>query len=232
LETPLVRKLFIAGATGVVGRTVVQLAHQQGQDFVAQVRPKSASKATFPSKTAVCELSDPDALRLAMSGCTTVLQLIGTMRKRFEQGDTYETSDIGTTASLVSAAQGCGVDHFVLLSSAGTGHPFGAYLKAKAEAEALVKASGIPFTVFRPSAFTGADERHVPAFFSAAMRIFGLEKYQPIDVKDVARALLFVSLSRSSLNTLLEGRPLWDQVANAKRAEAQGKQLGQAKSFL
>jgi uncharacterized protein YbjT (DUF2867 family) len=223
LETPPVRKLFIAGSTGVVGRTVVQLAHQSGQDFVAQVRPKSAGKALVPAKTALCKLSDPEALRQAMSGCTTVLQLIGTMRKRFDQGDTYKTSDIGTTAALVEAARSCGVDHFVLLSSAGTGRPFGAYLTAKAEAEALVKDSGIPFTIFRPSAFTGADERHVPAFFSAAMRIFGLEKYQPIDVKDLALALLFVSSARSSLNTILEGRPLWDQVSNAKRAEAKGK---------
>ena len=112
-----------------------------GVPVVAHVRPKSASSELaqgWPRK-AVVELADPAALGEAMRGSTTVLQLIGTMRKRFGAGDTYETSDIGTTRQLVEAAKGAGVDHLVLLSSLGAGRPVGAYLKAKAEAKPAKK---------------------------------------------------------------------------------------------
>ena len=104
-----------------------------------------------------------------MSECTTVVQLIGTMRKRFAQGDTYESSDVGTTRQLVAAATEAQIDHFVLLSSVGADKPMGAYLKAKAEAERIVFDSGIPWTVFRPSSFDGGGHRpHLQAQYGPA----------------------------------------------------------------
>jgi len=151
-----------------------------------------------------------------MRGCTTVLQLIGTMRSRFGAGDTYETSDIGTTRQLVEAAKASGVDHLVLLSSVGAGRPMGAYLKAKAKAEALVRESGIPFTILRPSAFTGTEERQVPGWAQSLTRALGLSRYQPIEVEDLARALLDVAVRRAPLGVALEGGSLWEVVARAK----------------
>jgi len=145
------RRLFIAGATGAVGRVLVPMADRHGISVVPHVRPKSASSLAHPNVVAI-DLGDA-GLPAAMQGCTTVVQLIGTMKKRFAKGDTYETSDIGTTRQLVEAAKRAGVDHLVLLSSVGAGRPMGAYLEAKAKAESLVKESGIAFTIVRPSAF-------------------------------------------------------------------------------
>lgn len=154
-----------------------------------------------------------------MKGCTTVLQLIGTMRNRFSSGDTYKTSDIGTTRHLVEAAKASGVDHFVLLSSVGAGSPVGDYLKAKARAEALVTGSGIPFTVFRPSSFVGEGHRAPPGF-GPVTRLLGLTRYQPIAVSDLAAALLTVASTRGSLGATLEGQALWTVVAAARSAGA------------
>jgi nucleoside-diphosphate-sugar epimerase len=210
----MARKLFIAGSTGVVGHEVVRLCGERGVEYVAHARPKPGRQP--PPRSAVLELSDAAALVDAMKGCTTVLQLIGTMRSRFGQGDTYETSDIGTTRQLVEAAKGAGVDHVVLLSSTGAGRPMGAYLKAKARAEALVREGGIPFTVLRPSAFTGTEERKVPGLMRVATRALGLRKLEPIEVADLARALLDVAARRDPLNAVLEGESLWDVVARAK----------------
>src|SRR5207245_164039 len=97
-----------------------------------------------------------ERLRTALARCTTVTQLIGTTRKRFAAGDTYESSDIGTTRQLVDAAHAAGtIDHFILLTSVGAGKPRGAYLRAKAEAERIVIESGIAYTIFRPSFLIG-----------------------------------------------------------------------------
>ncbi len=110
------RKLFVAGSTGATGRTLVPLATASGIDIVPHLRPASAAGRDLHPQSAVLDLADAAALDAAMSGCTTVVQLIGTMRKRFSAGDTYESSDIGTTRQLVESAQRSRADNVVLLS--------------------------------------------------------------------------------------------------------------------
>lgn len=209
------RRLFVAGATGAVGQSLLSLAVRRQIDVLAHARPKSAARLG-DRPVAALELSDA-GLPDAMKGCTTVVQLIGTMRKRFSSGDTYETSDIGTTRQLVDAAKACGtVDHVVLLSSVGAGSPRGAYLKAKAEAERLVVESGLPYTIFRPSAFEDREGAFVPGM-RAVTSFLGMLKYQPIKLHELASAILYSAVERAPLATALEGQPLWDLVARAPR---------------
>src|SRR4051812_636413 len=118
------RKIFVAGSTGATGQLLVPLARERGLEVVPHVRPKSAGKGA--AGAVAFELSDAAALEKALTGCTTVISLIGTMRKRFKSGDTYETSDIATAEQLAAAAKKVGVDHFVLLSAVGAGSPVGA----------------------------------------------------------------------------------------------------------
>lgn len=212
------RRIFVAGATGAVGQVLLQLASKRQADVVAHARPKSASKVsgTVNGQVAAIELSDPK-LPEVMRGCTTVVQLIGTMRKRFSSGDTYESSDIGTTRQLIEAAKACGtVDHFVLLSSVGAGSPRGAYLKAKAEAERIVTVSGVPYTIFRPSAFADREGVFIPGM-GALTRLLGLKKYEPIKLAELAGAILQAAIERAPLGVALEGAPLWEVVAKAAK---------------
>jgi len=206
------RRLFIAGSTGAVGSTLLKVAARHALDVVPHVRPKSAATVDHPAKC-VLELTDP-ALARSMEGSTTVVQLIGTMRKRFASGDTYESSDIGTTRSLVEAAKQAGIDHLVLLSSTGAGRPFGAYLKAKAAAEALVRQSGIPFTIIRPSAFEDREGVFVPGLRTLTTAL-GLDSYRPIKVLELASAIAKVATDRAPLDAVLEGKTLWTVVEAA-----------------
>ena len=185
---------------------------------VPHVRPaRAAGGAKVAPGAAVVELADFPGLCAAMRGCTTVVQLIGTMRHRFATGDTYETSDIGTTAQLIAAAKAVGVDHFVLLGSAGTGRPIGAYLKAKARAEALVRDSGIPWTIFRPSALVGGERKPIP-LLKGVTRLLGLKAYEPISLEELSAAMLQAAADRAPLGAGLEGAALWDLVGRARRA--------------
>ena len=209
------RRVFVAGATGAVGQTLLPLAQRLRVDVLAHARPKSAGKVGH-SEVAALELDDPKLVD-AMKGCTTVVQLIGTMRKRFGAGDTYETSDIGTTRLLVDAARKTGtVDHVVLLSSVGAGRPVGAYLKAKAEAERLVTSSGLAWTIFRPSAFEDRDGVRVPGM-RAITSALGLKKYQPITLRELAAGILDTAVHRRPVDAVLEGASLWAVVERAPR---------------
>lgn len=206
------RKAFVAGSTGATGRTVVRLGAAFPVTLVPHVR--SARDGLDP-RTVVLDLADAPALVAALRECTTAVQLIGTMKKRFGTGDTYETSDIATTRQLAAAAREAGVEHLVLLSSVGAGRPVGPYLAAKAKAEAIVRESGVPWTIFRPSAFTGEGHSPPPGM-KAVTRLLGLERYEPIAIEDLARAILEVVASGGPLATVLEGANLWETVARAR----------------
>ncbi len=208
------RKIFVAGATGATGQKVVPLALAEGLDVLAHVRPKPGRVAD--SRTAVFELSDTRALVEALRGCTTVLQLVGTVRRRFATGDTYETSDVGTTKALVDAGQKAGIDHLVLLSSAGAGFPVGAYLRAKAAAEQLVQHGGLPWTILRPSAFV-SETHHPPPGLAAFTRVFGLRRFQPIPLASLAFGLVRSARERAPLGVVLEGAELFRWVSPASR---------------
>ncbi len=204
------RALFIAGATGAVGQRVVTQATEHHIAVVPHARPGSASKIVHP-KVVTVALTGAD-LPGVLSECTTVVQLIGTMRKRFAAGDTYETSDIGTTRDLVAAAKAAKtIDHLVLLSSVGAGAPRGAYLKAKAEAERLVVESGLPYTIFRPSAFEDREGVFMPGVRTVT-KWLGLDKYQPITLNELASAIVHVCEQRAPLGVVLQGKALWAQV--------------------
>ena len=209
------RRIFVAGSTGSTGRTLLPQALSLGVDVVPHIRPASAQGRALPSQAAVLDLSNAAALDEAMSGCTTVVQLIGTMRKRFAQGDTYESSDIGTTISLVESSQRCGVDHLVLLSSVGAGKPMGAYLAAKAKAESIVTGSGIDWTIFRPSSFIGEGHRPPPGM-STMTRLFGMDRVRPIPIEQLAAAILHVAVTGKARGEVLEGATLWRMVEEAE----------------
>jgi uncharacterized protein YbjT (DUF2867 family) len=221
------RQLFVAGATGATGRSLMSLALSNGVPVRPHVRPKSLQRPEVAAwaNTVSFELDDRAALVDALRGCSTVLQLIGTMKKRFASGDTYETSDVGTTRHLVEAASEAGVLHFVLLSSAGAGRPMGAYLKAKAEAERLVTHSSMAWTIVRPGAFVGEDR--LPQIFGhlggvnppgakLLTRLPLMSALRPIHLDQLAAVLLRVALDGAPTSTVLEGQNLWELVEKAR----------------
>lgn len=212
------RDIFIAGAAGATGTAIAALPRPLAAGFRPHLRPARAA-AGHPwgsdPNVRIGELDDAAWLDEALDGCTSIVQLIGTMRRRFAQGDTYESSDIGTTRSLIEAARRSGsIDHIVLLSSVGAGRPVGAYLKAKAAAEAIVRSSGIAWTIFRPSSFDGGPHRPPPGT-AAAMGLLGrlgaqktADRLRPVALDSLARGILTSATERAPLDTVLEGSNL------------------------
>ena len=71
------------------------------------------------------------------------------------------TMDYGGAVKLIDAARGEGARRYVIVSSMGAGDPpaeggdvFGEYLRAKAEADRALEASGLDYTIVRPGGLT------------------------------------------------------------------------------
>jgi uncharacterized protein YbjT (DUF2867 family) len=156
---------FVAGATGFVGRAVVDRLRARGVRVVAHVRPTSPRLAVWRDRWAavgvdvdaapwdVATLTDAIRAREA----THVFGLLGTTRKQARAegitGDPYEAVDFGLTRILCEAAVATGHGpRLVLLSSVGVGpRARAAYLRAHWKAEEVVRASGLPWVIARPS---------------------------------------------------------------------------------
>ena len=217
-------KIFVAGATGATGQVFVPMATRAGLDLVLHVRPQSAARSPLGKdpRARVLELSDAEALGAALSGADGVVSFAGTMKSRFAAGDTYESSDLGSTRQLVLGAKSAGVPRILLLSSYGAGG-MGAYLKMKAACEDIVRTSGLAFTIFRPSVLVsppGVEGTHgargappgLAGLLAALGHLPGLGGWsndtRPIPLTVLSCAFLRV-LAEPRDGQTLTGRDLW-----------------------
>ncbi|HEX8951984.1 MAG TPA: NAD-dependent epimerase/dehydratase family protein, partial [Polyangia bacterium] len=77
---------FVAGATGYTGRALMELFASEKTDWKPRPHARSAGKL---DGAVVCDPRDVKALTDGMRGCDAVVQLIGTVRANFAEGD-YE----------------------------------------------------------------------------------------------------------------------------------------------
>ena len=163
---------FVAGATGYTGREVVRLLVERGVRTVAHVRPDSTRveewRRRFEAEGAAVDVTpwdDADITRqlLALQP-THVFSLLGTTKARRREAaqptaESYESIDFGLTAMLIRASVASGSrPRFVYLSALGVReHATNPYLVARWRAESMLRASGLPFTIARPSFITGPD---------------------------------------------------------------------------
>jgi nucleoside-diphosphate-sugar epimerase len=160
---------FVLGATGFVGREVVRQLCVRGGKPYAHVRPDSKKlddwKQKFGELGAEVDATPWDAAALAARWRelkpARIYICIGTTRGKAKsdnvQGNIYEAVDYGLTKLAVDAARGSEIKpRLVYLSSVGA--DAGArsdYLKWRGKAEDVVKASGLPWAIARPSIITG-----------------------------------------------------------------------------
>jgi nucleoside-diphosphate-sugar epimerase len=167
---------FVAGATGLTGRLVVEaLAHRGGSAIaVAHVRPDSPlleeHRARFEALGARVDATpwEEEAMARALERWRprAVFALLGTTRARARRegrgraDEAYEAVDYGLTALLLRAATRLDPPpRFVYLSSTGvTEGTRNAYLAVRARLERELRESGLPYAIARPSFIVGERE--------------------------------------------------------------------------
>jgi uncharacterized protein YbjT (DUF2867 family) len=174
---------FVLGATGFVGREVVRQLCVRATPAIAHVRPDSSKLEEWRHKLgelgAEVDTTPWDAGKLAaMLRVRTPQQLyicIGTTRSKAKadevDGDIYEQIDLGLTRIAVEAARASELrPRIVYLSSVGADPAARSpYLRARGKAEALVRDSGLPWVIARPSFITGDRDESRIGERSAAM---------------------------------------------------------------
>lgn len=180
-----VNRIAVSGATGFVGRHLVRRLKAVGHEVVPLSRETGFDLAT----------SDATALGAAIVGCDAVVHCAGINREIGNQ--TYDAVHVRGTQALVEAARSAGVGHISVLSFL-RARPDGptAYHRTKWAAEAIIRDSGIPFTVLKAGVIHGVGD-HMLDHLSHALQTFPVfalvgmreQPVRPLAVDDVARIL-------------------------------------------
>jgi divinyl chlorophyllide a 8-vinyl-reductase len=170
--TPTPRRILLAGASGTIGAAVLRRLQAEGH------------AVTAPDRAA---LADPQGL-MATARPEVVISCIAS---RSGAPQDAQAVDYQANSDLLRAALAAGTGHFVLLSAICVQKPLLAFQHAKLAFEAELVASGIGYTIIRPTAFfksLSGQVKRVKA--DKPFLIFGdgnLTRCKPISDDDLAR---------------------------------------------
>jgi len=206
-------KIFLTGATGFVGRSMLKRLLDEGHTARALVR--DPAKTNLPTQSGV-ELVAGDVvastgLAQGMHGCDAVIHLVGII---LEKGsNTFERVHHLGTRNVVEAAKSAGIRRFVHMSALGVRADGGAaYQTTKWRGEEQVRGSGIPYCILRPSLIFGSGDGFVTQMI-AAMRsapLFrpvpgsGLPKFRPVFIDDVTACFARALTAEAATNQTIE----------------------------
>jgi uncharacterized protein YbjT (DUF2867 family) len=147
--------VLVVGASGSVGRLVVQEALRQGYRTRALVRDPSRARGLPPqAEVVVGDLTRPETLTAAVAEVDAVVFTHGSQGGKVDA----ETVDYGGVRNILTAL-GDRPAFIVLMTSIGVTNRTGSYNQAtqvhdwKRRSERLVRASGRPYTIVRPGWF-------------------------------------------------------------------------------
>ena len=215
------RHVVVAGATGLVGGELVRVLDTRA-DVRVTALVRSLAPGRFPPRVSeqIFDFESEASYRwLIERGFDVLFCCLGTTRAKAGTDEAFRRVDRDYPLSLLGAAQRLARPPvFGLVSSVGAKTGGGLYLGTKAEVEAAVAASVLPYVIVRPSLLRGArSERRVGERVAVAVaRPLGAlagfwgaaARYAPILASDVAMALGRTALDVDDPRVVLEGTEL------------------------
>ncbi|MFZ5814880.1 MAG: complex I NDUFA9 subunit family protein [Bacillota bacterium] len=194
--------VLVAGGAGFIGSYIVRNLLRQGHKVVVISRRPESARGKVPAGAELRQgdVTDAASLDRALTGVDVVINAVQFPNHPVEnprKGYTYMKVDGEGTTRLVEAARKHGVKRFIYLSGAGVREDkTEPWFVAKLLAEKAIQASGIPYTIFRPSWIYGPEDRSLNKFVAFARYLpfipvigSGQERIQPVFVGDVAHVV-------------------------------------------
>jgi NADH dehydrogenase len=188
-------RVFVTGATGFVGRAVIHALRAEG--YVVRCLVRRGSERDLRGQEAIerveGDILAPDRLDEGMAGCDAVVHLVGIIREFPAREITFERIHTEGTINVVEAAAAAGVRRYLHMSALGTRPTARSrYHRTKWLAEEAVRASPLPWTIFRPSIIYGPGDGFV-SLLARMLRLpvvpvlgGGRQRLQPVPVGQVA----------------------------------------------
>ncbi len=156
-------RVLLLGATGTIGLATARALIRSGHDLVCFIRPRqdakgggSENQVTYALKGATIrygDLTDPVSIARYGFANESFDAVISCMASRTGSPRDAWRIDYQAHMEALEAAQAHGVKHFVLLSAICVQKPILAFQHAKLAFEKALIASGLTYSIVRPTAF-------------------------------------------------------------------------------
>ncbi len=199
--------ILVTGASGFVGSHVVPALVDAGHRVVALAHTEASGETVLrrlgPIRGDAVEIRHGDITRRetlpdALRGVDAVVHLVALPRD-LDGGASLRLVNTEATRNVVVAARDAGVRRFIHLGALGVeDDPALHYASSKAKAEALVRESGLDWTILRPSLLFGERD----GFFNILAGLVrmsplvvpvpgsGTSRFQPLWIGDLARIVV------------------------------------------
>jgi uncharacterized protein YbjT (DUF2867 family) len=215
-------KVFLTGATGFVGKHMLERLLAEGHAVRAALRGLPGQKARLVAHVQHLGRKDDfqyvhgdvvegTGLDEGMQGCDAVIHLVGIIVEKGK--NTFENVYHIGTRNVVEAARRTGIKRFVQMSALGVrADGVAAYQTTKWRGEEEVRRSGIPFCILRPSLICGQGDGFVTQMMETmrSAPLFrpvpgsGKPKFRPIFVDDVTACFARALTTEAATNQTVE----------------------------
>jgi NADH dehydrogenase len=195
----MLRQIFVTGASGFIGENLIR-RQATATDRCFKILTRRAASAhgstDGPIEQVTGDLLKPETYRAALEGCDAVVHLAAATGRATPAE--YQRVNVEGTRALLQACDAAGVRQFLHVSTIAAGYPnqrYYPYAKTKAQAEALVRKSGLDFVIVRPTLVLGEKS----PIWKTLTKIAGLPviplpegrpvRVQPIHVNDIVRGI-------------------------------------------
>jgi uncharacterized protein YbjT (DUF2867 family) len=190
------QQLVILGGTGFVGSHLVPRLAADGHRVVLLSRNREQHRelGVLPKVTVrSADVYNDDVLRREFDGADAVINLIGILNT--QGAHTFQRAHVELTRRVIAACHASDVSRLHQMSSLKAGQGLSQYLKTRGEAETLVKASALDWTIYQPSVIFGEGDGLVSRFAALLRRMPALplarakSRMAPTFVGDVTEAI-------------------------------------------
>lgn len=193
----IINEVCVLGGSGFVGRHICHQLVERGLRVRVPTRDRERSKRLITLPTIdvfTADVHDPAVLLRATRGCEAVINLVGVLHGGRGRAS-FDTAHVELARKVVDVCRQNGIRRLLHMSAlnAASDAP-SVYLRSKGEAEAVVRESGLDFTIFRPSVIFGREDSFLNLFAKLQqwlpIVLLGSPRarFQPVYVEDVARA--------------------------------------------
>jgi NADH dehydrogenase len=150
-------KVSLIGGTGFVGTYIVEQLLKLGHTPRLLIRSGQLDRASLPQGCELVEgdIVQADSVAACLAGSDAAVYLIGILRELPSRGITFEELQYRGVERVIETARAAGIKRFLLMSANGVKPNGTAYQRTKYLAEEALKASGLEWTIFRPSVIFG-----------------------------------------------------------------------------
>jgi NADH dehydrogenase len=216
-ETPEPMTVGVAGGTGFVGGAIAAELRRRGHRPIVLSQHGEAARGALPDDIEVrgADVRDPATLAEPLRGLDALVIALAFPNSPMEnprRGNTFMDVDAAGTEHLVAAAAGSGIRRLAYISGAGASPEAPeVWFRAKARAEAAVRASGIEYTIIRPTWIYGPRDAALNRFLGFAralpmvpMTNGGRQQLAPVFIDDVAALVADALGDPAAVNQIFE----------------------------